>query len=86
MLCSMLSLPALAGCTAVWSCRGALQCCMTPASSTSPLQDYFRSVTGLPISPYFSAFKFLWLLQHVPAVTEAVKAGAASVGGPLLSC
>ena len=86
MLCSMLSLPALAGCAAVGPCREALQCELTPASSTSLLQDYFRSVTGLPISPYFSAFKFLWLLQNVPAVTEAVKAGAASVGGLLLSC
>ena len=86
MLCSMLFLPALAGCTDVGSCRGALQCWMTPASSIPPLQDYFRSVTGLPISHYFSAFKLLWLLQNVPAVTEAVKAGAASMGELLLPC
>ena len=66
--------------------RGSLQCEVTPASGIFSLQDCFRSVTGLPISPYFSAFKFLWLLQNVPAVTEAVKAGAASVGGLLLSC
>ena len=85
MLCSMLFLPVLAGCTAIDLAEG--PCSIeTPASGTPLLQDYFRSVTGLPISPYFSAFKFLWLLQNVPAVTEAVKAGAASVGGLPLSC
>ena len=28
-------------------------------------QDYFRKVTGLPISPYFSAYKFRWLVENV---------------------
>jgi glycerol kinase len=37
-------------------------------------------VTGLPISTYFSAYKFLWLMENVPAVAEAVGSGAAMFG------
>jgi glycerol kinase len=44
------------------------------------LQDYFRPVTGLPISTYFSAFKFLWLYEHVAAVRRAVKGGTCLFG------
>ncbi|KAG2425077.1 hypothetical protein HXX76_013986 [Chlamydomonas incerta] len=42
--------------------------------------DAFRSVTGLPISPYFSATKYLWMLEHVPQVKAAVESGDAAVG------
>jgi len=37
-------------------------------------------VTGLPISTYFSAYKFLWLMENVPAVADAVGSGAAMFG------
>ena len=43
-------------------------------------QDYFRPVTGLPISTYFSAYKFQWLMENVPAVADAVGSGAAMFG------
>ncbi len=33
------------------------------------------AVTGLPISPYFSASKMAWLLQHEPRVQQAKSAG-----------
>ena len=36
--------------------------------------------TGLAIAPYFSASKMKWLIDNVPAVAEAVKAGTARVG------
>ena len=36
------------------------------------VQDYFRSVTGLPMSTYFSAYKYRWLVENVPAVKQAV--------------
>lgn len=36
-------------------------------------QDCFRAVTGLPVSPYFSAYKMLWLLENVPAVKKAAE-------------
>ena len=36
--------------------------------------------TGLAIAPYFSASKMKWLIQNVPAVAAAVKAGTARIG------
>ncbi|GLI71029.1 hypothetical protein VaNZ11_016146 [Volvox africanus] len=43
-------------------------------------RDAFRSVTGLPISPYFSATKYLWMYDNVPEVRAAVDSGDAAVG------
>jgi len=43
-------------------------------------QDCFRSTTGLPVSTYFSSYKLLWLLENVPAVAAAAKAGTAMFG------
>ena len=37
-------------------------------------------MTGLPISTYFSAYKFMWLVENVPAVAEAVQSGVAMFG------
>ncbi|ENN73409.1 glycerol kinase [Dendroctonus ponderosae] len=37
-------------------------------------KNHFKSVCGLPVSPYFSAFKLKWLIQHVPAVRKAIRA------------
>jgi glycerol kinase len=36
--------------------------------------------TGLAIAPYFSASKMKWLIDNVPAVAGAVKAGTARIG------
>jgi glycerol kinase len=36
--------------------------------------------TGLAIAPYFSASKIKWLIDNVPAVAGAVKAGTARIG------
>jgi glycerol kinase len=36
--------------------------------------------TGLEIAPYFSASKMKWLIDNVPAVADAVKAGTARIG------
>ena len=44
------------------------------------LQDAFRATTGLPISTYFSAFKWLWLLENVEAVQIAKAEGRCMVG------
>lgn len=40
-------------------------------------KDAFKSITGLPISTYFSAFKIRWLIQNNPKIAEAVKSGTA---------
>lgn len=38
-------------------------------------KDHFRPVTGLPISTYFSAYKFQWLAEHVPEVRPGQREG-----------
>ena len=35
-------------------------------------KNYLQPLCGLPISTYFSALKLRWLLDHVPAVSEAL--------------
>lgn len=34
--------------------------------------DYFRPLTGLPISTYFSAYKFRWLVENVNGIEKAI--------------
>lgn len=43
-------------------------------------RDAFARVTGLPISTYFSVYKLLWLIEHVPAVSDAVVEGRCCFG------
>lgn len=38
------------------------------------------AATGLLLDPYFSATKFRWLIDHVPAVAEAARAGRLALG------
>jgi glycerol kinase len=42
--------------------------------------DHVRAATGLRPSPYFSAGKFAWMLEHVPEVAAARDAGRLSLG------
>lgn len=44
------------------------------------MQDYFRERTGLPISTYFSAYKYQWLHTNVPEVADAVNKGTCLMG------
>ena len=34
--------------------------------------NQLKDLTGLPISPYFSAMKYRWLIDNVPAVQKAI--------------
>jgi glycerol kinase len=43
-------------------------------------RDGLRERTGLPLAPYFSASKVSWLLEHVPAVKEAIASRTAVIG------
>lgn len=36
-------------------------------------KNHFKGICGLPVSPYFSAFKLKWLIYYVPAVKKAIK-------------
>jgi glycerol kinase len=42
--------------------------------------DLLRACTGLPIAPYFSASKLIWLFENVPGLREDAESGAAAVG------
>ena len=42
--------------------------------------DFYRNKTGLPLSTYFSASKFRWLLSNVPGLNEAAVSGDAVFG------
>jgi glycerol kinase len=37
--------------------------------------DRVRATTGLPLNPYFSGTKLVWLLRHVPGAQERAEAG-----------
>nr|CAD7259530.1 unnamed protein product [Timema shepardi] len=68
------------------SCGGVLHCVASVwqdmrTSSTVDLllesvpnknQNYLKPLCGLPLSPYFSALKIRWLMDHVPEVQEAI--------------
>ena len=41
---------------------------------------HFQEVTGLPIANYFSVYKLLWALEHVPAVKLAAQEGRLAFG------
>ncbi|XKL69305.1 hypothetical protein PGB90_007074 [Kerria lacca] len=36
-------------------------------------KDQLRELCGLPISPYFSALKYRWLIDNVPEITKAIQ-------------
>ena len=42
--------------------------------------NHFQNKTGLPLSPYFTATKLLWLRQNEPRVQEALDKGTCLVG------
>lgn len=44
------------------------------------VQDHYRAVTGLPVSTYFSAFKWTWLHENVAVVREAKAEGRCMLG------
>lgn len=35
-------------------------------------KNYLKPLCGLPMSPYFSAFKIKWLIDNIPKVKQAV--------------
>jgi glycerol kinase len=48
--------------------------------STFGTADHFRAKTGLPIEPYFSATKIMYLLDSVPGLREDAEKGRALFG------
>lgn len=46
-----------------------------------PVDDLIRARTGVVLDPYFSASKFKWMVDNMPEVAVAAKAGILRLGG-----
>jgi glycerol kinase len=42
--------------------------------------DWVRATTGLPLDPYFSSSKLLWIKRNLPEIWRGVEAGVTAVG------
>jgi glycerol kinase len=62
----------------VWHCARAKDICQRP--ETHREAERIRSSTGLPLSPYFPAAKWAWLLENTPGAKEAARAGRVCLG------
>ena len=61
-----------------WQCsRGEAVCRSSAIQEAAP---YISQATGLALSPYFTAAKFGWLIQNVPAVAQAMEQNDALCG------
>lgn len=61
-----------------WQCKRSSEMCKE--LDRAGLAELVRRRTGLPLDPYFSATKFLWLLQHVDDVARAHARGRLALG------
>jgi glycerol kinase len=64
----------------VWNCTRTDALAERTAARFPAGKDHLRSLTGLPIVPYFSATKLVWLFENVPGVRDAALAGNALFG------
>ncbi|KAF6261584.1 hypothetical protein COO60DRAFT_1268650 [Scenedesmus sp. NREL 46B-D3] len=64
----------------VWLDNRTSEICRAWEASLAGGKQHFRGVTGLPVSTYFSAYKFQWMCQHAPGVAAAVESGDAMFG------
>ena len=64
----------------VWQCGRARDLCDRLSADRPELADRVRALSGMPLSPYFSAAKLAWLMRNVPAVGEAAERGTLALG------
>lgn len=64
----------------VWNDTRTADICDSLAAEKGGDRDRFRASTGLPLSPYFSASKMMYLLDKVPGLREAGERGDALFG------
>ena len=62
----------------VWHCARAKDICQRPEIAREG--ERIRESTGLPLSPYFPAAKWAWLLENTAGAVEAARAGRACLG------
>ncbi len=59
-----------------WQCRRSQAICERMSSHHAEM----RSITGLPVDPLNSAGKWMWLLEHDPAVRDEIERGEVLLG------
>ena len=62
----------------VWQCARAAD--ITQSVQAAGLGTKVRHITGLNLSPYFSAAKFGWMVKHIKAVSTALEEGRLCCG------
>ncbi|MDE6550644.1 MAG: glycerol kinase GlpK [Clostridia bacterium] len=62
----------------VWQCRRTSDMC--EQLKEEGLEDYIYDRTGLKVDPYFSATKFKWLINNVPAIRSNITGGNVFAG------
>jgi glycerol kinase len=62
----------------LWSCRRSQEIVDRTAAAGHAAR--VRTLTGLPLDPYFSASKIRWLLEEVPGAADLAAAGRLAVG------
>lgn len=56
-----------------WQCKRSSAIC--DRLKEEGLEELVKEKTGLPIDPYFSATKLIWLVEHIPAVAAELERG-----------
>lgn len=64
----------------VWQCARAEELCAKLEEQHPGLSDLVRRKTGIPLSPYFPASKWMWIFENVPGVRERAQEGKICVG------
>lgn len=64
----------------VWQCGRARNVCERMEAADPGVGKRVRELSGMALSPYFSAAKFSWLINEIPKVKEAADAGTLALG------
>ena len=64
----------------VWQCGRAKDICERMVARDADAGERVRELSGLALSPYFSAAKLAWLLEEVPEVAQAAETGTLALG------
>ncbi len=64
----------------VWQDGRAQELCARLAAEKAGEVERVRELSGLELSPYFSASKMAWLLENIPPVADAAERGTLALG------
>lgn len=64
----------------VWQCGRATELCDQIQSEQPGIEHTVERLSGLPMSPFFSAAKMAWLLRNVNEVSDAAQRGTLCLG------